>query len=268
MSKADISTTPIRSRRAVLTGMAAAAALPIAVALPATVPAFAIAPDPIFAAMDEYRHAHALFFADTPGDIPDEIRDRHHDACRLVRRTRPTTPAGLAILTTWAREQADWLKANGSYLIEEECCALAATIDDATRGMCGLEPWSPPSAVAAASTPDPAYDVIERHQRLSIAYDKAVNHPDVGDERPQFAAVNEISDRAFDALLTHSETMFAMQPSSPGGVAALLGYISTIEAWQMPNDFGETTREMKTFKELCRNVATAIEAFAGKAVQS
>jgi hypothetical protein len=147
MSKADIYTTPIRSRRAVLTGMAATAALPIAAALPVAAPAFAITTDPIFAAMDEYRQAHALFFAEFDGDIPDEIGDRHSDACRLMRRTRPTTPAGLAILTTWAREQADWLNANGSYLDEEECCALAATIDDATRGMSGLEPWSPPPLV-------------------------------------------------------------------------------------------------------------------------
>jgi hypothetical protein len=39
MSKADDCTTPIRSRRAFLTGVAAAAALPIAAALPVTAPA-------------------------------------------------------------------------------------------------------------------------------------------------------------------------------------------------------------------------------------
>jgi hypothetical protein len=53
MSKANISTTPIRSRRAVLAGIAASAALPIAAALPVAAPAFAVTTDPIFAAMDE-----------------------------------------------------------------------------------------------------------------------------------------------------------------------------------------------------------------------
>ena len=48
MSQADISTTPIRSRRAVLAGIASASALPSAVGIPATALAARLAADPIF----------------------------------------------------------------------------------------------------------------------------------------------------------------------------------------------------------------------------
>jgi hypothetical protein len=110
-------------------GMAAAAALPIVTALPVATPAvaaLAVTTDPIFAAFDAFRRAHALFFAEFDGDIPDEIGDHYGNACSVMRRTRPTTPAGLAVLTTWAREQADWLCANSSVLHGERllrpCC--------------------------------------------------------------------------------------------------------------------------------------------------
>jgi hypothetical protein len=106
--------------------------------------------DPIYAAIEAFRRAHALFFADNVDDIPDEIGDQYSAACSVMQRTHPTTPAGLAVLTTWAREQADWLCANSSVLNSEDYCALTASIDDATRGMSGLEPWSPPLQAAAA----------------------------------------------------------------------------------------------------------------------
>jgi hypothetical protein len=60
MSKAVISTTPIRSRRAVLAGIATAAALPIAAGIPTTAAASA---DPIFAAIDTHREAYATMQA-------------------------------------------------------------------------------------------------------------------------------------------------------------------------------------------------------------
>jgi hypothetical protein len=85
------------------------------------------------------------------GDIPDELMELRHAAYSIVLRTRPSTPAGLAALTTWAREQADWLRANASSLHGEDLCALTVSIDDATRGMSGLEPWSPPLQAAAVS---------------------------------------------------------------------------------------------------------------------
>src|SRR5258706_9292611 len=101
-----------RSRRSVLGAIAAAtAAVTVAGARPTDA---APAADPIYAAIDAFRRAHALFFADTDGDIPDEIGDQYSAACSVMQRTCPTTPAGLAVLTIWAREQADWLCANSS----------------------------------------------------------------------------------------------------------------------------------------------------------
>ena len=98
------------------------------------------------------------------GDIPDELMDLRHAAYSVVLRTRPSTPAGLAALTTWAREQADWLRANASGLHGEDLCALTVSIDDATRGMSGLEPWSPPLQAAAAVPADPAFAMIAEKQ--------------------------------------------------------------------------------------------------------
>jgi hypothetical protein len=137
MVKADISTTSIRSRRAVLAGMASAAALPIAAAIPT--PAEATA-DPIYEAIDAFRRADASCVA-VDGNIPDEMMDQRGDTYSVVLRTCPSTPAGLAALTSWARERADWLCANASVLHGEDLCALTASIDDAARGMSGLEPW-------------------------------------------------------------------------------------------------------------------------------
>jgi len=112
-----------------------------AVAMPAT--AGLAGPDPIFAAIDAFHRADAAVVA-VDGDIPDELGDQCHEAYLAVIRTRPVTPAGLAALTGWVRERTDWLCANSSILPDEEQRAIAAAIDDATRGMSGLEPWSPP----------------------------------------------------------------------------------------------------------------------------
>jgi hypothetical protein len=104
--------------------------------------------DPIFAAIDAWRRADAAC-VEVDGDIPDELADKCDDAYSEVLRTRPITPAGLAALTGWARERADWLRANGSQLYPKDLCALTAAIDDATRGVSGLEPWSPPLPAAS-----------------------------------------------------------------------------------------------------------------------
>ncbi len=101
--------------------------------------------DPIFSVIEACHQADAACLA-VAGDIPDEIGQRWSDAEKAVMRTRPTTPSGLAALTTWARQKADWLRANHSCLMEEDFFALTATIDDATRGMSGLKPWEPAAA--------------------------------------------------------------------------------------------------------------------------
>jgi hypothetical protein len=138
MTQADsVHSTPptntSRSRRAVLAGIASAAALPIAAASPA-IPTARAATDPIFAAIDAFRRADALCVA-VHGNIPDQVGDRRHEAYLAVLRTRPIAPAGLAALTNWAREQADWYRANSTIFPDEDLCALTAAIDDATAAL-------------------------------------------------------------------------------------------------------------------------------------
>jgi hypothetical protein len=116
--------------------------------------ASALPDDPIFAAIDAFRRADTACVA-VDGDIPNEIGDRWSEAISVVMRTRPTTPAGLAALTTWARERADWLSANGTEG-GDNFCTVSATIDDAARGMSGLEPWSPPLAATRGKDEAPA----------------------------------------------------------------------------------------------------------------
>jgi hypothetical protein len=114
----------------------------------------------------------------------------------------------------------------------------------------------------AKQKPDPVYAMIERHKALSSAYDVAVKHPGVGDGRPKFAAVNRISDQACTALIDHADMMFAFQPTTPRGVAALLQYIATLEDWEMPRGMGGEPDELAGLKALCLTMANAL----GKAV--
>jgi hypothetical protein len=164
MSQANSPNTPILSRRAALAGIASAAALPVAAGIPTTASATA---DPIFAAIEDYRQADAACVT-VNGDIPDEVGDRWSEASWVVMRTLPTTPAGLAALTSWARERADWLRANGTEA-RDSFCTVSATIDDATRGMSGLKPWTPPVTQPAAglnenNPSDPIFGIIEKHR--------------------------------------------------------------------------------------------------------
>jgi hypothetical protein len=114
--------------------MATVGAAAIATAAPAT--AGLAEPDPIFAAIDAYRRADALFNAEFVDDIPDEIGDRQSDAYFAVLRTRPTTMAGLVALTTLVRERADWLCPH-SYMFGEELCTVTAAINDAAKALIG-----------------------------------------------------------------------------------------------------------------------------------
>jgi hypothetical protein len=116
--------------------------------------------------------------------------------------------------------------------------------------------------------PDPVYAMIESHRAASAAYNKAVNHPAVGDPRhPQRAEKERISDRAMKQLFVEINRLFAFKPSTSAGVAALLRYISSLPVWQMPGHFSEP-REVKGMKDLCRSLASALEAADGKAVKS
>jgi hypothetical protein len=60
---------------------------------------------------------------------------------------------------------------------------------------------TPNAHTQAIKFPDPVYAMIESHKAISIAYDKAVNDPAVGDSRhPECAKAERISDRAQNAL--------------------------------------------------------------------
>jgi hypothetical protein len=110
----------------------------------------------------------------------------------------------------------------------------------------------------AKQKPDPVYAMIERHKVLSIAYDKAVMHPGVGEDSPKFAAVNRISDQACTALLDHADMMFAFQPTTSAGVAALLRYIATLKDWEMPREEEEPSENAR-LKALCLTMAKALD---------
>jgi hypothetical protein len=126
MSKADISTTPILARRAVLAGIASAAALPVAAAIPTTSLKAAPAIDPAFTVIAEklaadVAHGEAI---DTQGTADE--RFGHHSeesweadeycetACHLVNEadwklanTPPTTLAGVAAVLRFANKIED-----------------------------------------------------------------------------------------------------------------------------------------------------------------
>jgi hypothetical protein len=121
------------SRRAVLAGIASAAALPVAAGISTTAPATA---DPIFAVLDKYYRADAAFMAHEGSEEElGELCDVQSAASDLVVQTRPTTLAGLVALTTWVRERYEWLHANGSILETDGNYAIAAAIEAAAKAV-------------------------------------------------------------------------------------------------------------------------------------
>jgi hypothetical protein len=106
---------------------------------------------------------------------------------------------------------------------------------------------------------DPVYKMIESHKALSIAFEKAVNHPAVGDSsHPQYVEAELVSSRLGSDLIHLADRLFAFKPSTSAGVASLLRYISSLEVWQMPGCFSEP-REIEVMKSLCGSLAAALE---------
>jgi hypothetical protein len=97
--------------------------------------------DPIFAAIETFRLAEKEFYA-VDGNIPDEVGNRWSEAIDGVIRTRPTTPTGLVALTSFARDMAERSSRDAGFGDKQWTAAIAA-IDDAVRGMAGLQSWSP-----------------------------------------------------------------------------------------------------------------------------
>jgi hypothetical protein len=130
-----ISENTSQSRRAVLAGMASAAAVPIAAAVPTIAEA---STDPIFTALDAFYRADAEYMAwEGSEEGLDELGDVQSAADHLVVQTRPTTLAGLVALTTWVRERYEWLDTNGSVLPEGGDYAIAAAINEAAKALSG-----------------------------------------------------------------------------------------------------------------------------------
>jgi hypothetical protein len=130
--------------------------LPIIAAVPTAAPAISPAAepaaDPIFAALEVFRLADEKFYA-VDGDIPDEIGDRWSRAVDLVIRTRPKTPAGLVALTGFVRDMVARSNRGDAGFGDKQWTPAIAAIDDATRGMAGLRPWSTPAALSEAGRP-------------------------------------------------------------------------------------------------------------------
>ena len=143
-------------------------AVSVAAAVPTIAPAEALqGPDPIFAALDAFRLADENFYADHPewdGNIPDEIGDQWSRARGVVIRTQPTTPAGLGALTSFAREMAERTDRGDAGFADKEWIPVMAAIDDAARGMSGLQPWTPPQSAIA-----PAAPILDRSPAASLA---------------------------------------------------------------------------------------------------
>jgi hypothetical protein len=134
MSKADHCTTPIRSRRAVLAGLASAAALPIAAALPTNAEQSA---DPIFAIIDKHQAATTVWkeavrveFAyeknrpeveamdpveretyqstfDSLQETTEDASDQMHEASVDLLNNPPSSLAGIAALCEYVGPQLD-----------------------------------------------------------------------------------------------------------------------------------------------------------------
>jgi hypothetical protein len=273
LSTPPTNTSARHSRRSILgaiAGSAAAAGSVAALALPTTAAASA---DPIYAAIEAFRRADAACVA-VHGDIPDDVGDRWSEAISAVLRTRPATPAGLAALTTWARERADWLCANGTEAADD-FCTVSATIDDAARGMSGLEPWSPPPLAAMAVSADPAFALIAEKLAADVAHGEAIDAQDEAEDGHGIGS--DGAEEAFQccsvacSVVNEADWRLATTPPTTlAGVAAVLRFANEIEDGGMEWPATDTVGPEGWHYQLRATMAAAIEALikaqAGKAV--
>ena len=102
-----------------------------------------------------------------------------------LARTVPTTPAGLAALTTFIREKS--VECGEFYFAADdpdEQFLFVASLDAAARGMAGLKPWG---GVVDAQTVDPIFAAIERQKRLWAEWDHTT-HPEPPMRSANYAA--------------------------------------------------------------------------------
>jgi hypothetical protein len=204
--------------------------LPIVAAIPTAAPALnpTVASvdvvDPIYAALDEYNRAWNELLA---GD--------RSDRCRLAQdalvRTRPTTPSGLAALTSWARQESKEMRGNTLWN-DETIYALSVTIDDATRGMAGLRPWSQPAELAMVAHPDAdLMEAVDRYHAALREYGirlKAWGEVELVEPRPRGYLSRERAYRRAMRLYGEAEIELAkIRPKTLDGLIAKARAIET-----------------------------------------
>jgi hypothetical protein len=235
------------TRRTLLAG---AAALPVL-----TVPAFAatsIKDDPTFAAIDHARKCEEEFLAlarredaaEGAGIKLDKAPDDHRTpemvaavkeaiAARIaLASTVPTTPTGLAALTTFVREKNAEL---GEFYFAaddtDEQFLFVASLDAAVRGMAGLKPWG---GIADAQAVDPIFAAIERQKQLWAEWDHAT-HPEPPLRSAGYPAWEEWNDAAADAYYGALEALVAIKPTTRAGAAALIAHCIAEDSSRFPS---------------------------------
>jgi hypothetical protein len=239
------------SRRAILAGAAVLPAL--------AVPAFAAASikdDPTFAAVDRARKGEEEFLAlarsedaaEGGGIKLDKAPDDHRTpemvatvkeaiAARIaLASTVPTTPAGLAALTTFIRERS--VECSEFYFAADnpdEQLLFVASLDAAARGMSGMKPWA---GQTNPPTDDPIFAAIDAHKRASAEAVVAGKEASRRGEQLRKEGVplreivkicDSISDAASDADTATRDAIVSCEPTTWAGVTALLSYVAKIE---------------------------------------
>jgi hypothetical protein len=111
----------------------------------------------------------------------------------------------------------------------------------------------------SVTLPDPVYEIIEAHRAASAAYDKAVNHPAVGDDsHPDCKQATRISNQTMQTLFRQANRLFKFSPTTASGLVTMLQYISSLEVWEMPSHLSEP-REVKGLKALCAAMAAGLK---------
>lgn len=259
-----------RSIIAIAGGAIATAAIPPSLAYASTA-------DPIFAALDAYTRAwDASLFAE---DFSEEVAERLSAATQALVTTRPTTPAGLAALTTWFRNESGEMRGN-SLWPGDRICALSATIDDSARGMSGLSPWSPPAIVARAVAFDPIFVAIDVHKATCDAVHAELNQHialervgikgrvDAKHDR-ELAACEARMDGALDEQTAAACALVNIAPITMSGLMALLQYAITADTdGKMWPDLVDGEPDGKTRSWHRFLIETLVDVLPGLAVRS
>jgi hypothetical protein len=155
--------------------------------------------------------------------------------------------------------------------------ALAALGGDATRGMSGLKPWSPPLPAAMAVSADPAFALIAEKLAADVAHDKAIDAQGEFDGRGDHSsdAAIEAQDNSEAACHLANEVGWKVAntpPTTIAGVAAVLRFANEIEdagnEWPDTDTIGCEGWHYQLRATMAAAIEALIKARAGKAVQS